>query len=130
MPSRRSVAMIRQAISPRLAMRTLSIFPGLPSGPRRGATSEESSVMYGSHPEDAVARLVLGRAKAHVQGESEHVAGLCRLDDAVVPQARCGVVGAPLLLVLRADGRLESCLLLGAPRPAAGLDLVAADCGE
>src|SRR5690349_7880368 len=109
MPSRRSVAMMRHAISPRLAMRTLSMFIVL------------------SHPEDAVAGFALGCAQAHVEREPQDVAGLGRVDDAVVPETRRRVVGAPLLLVLGADRRLELGLVLGAPRAAAGLDLVAAD---
>src|SRR5690606_9867071 len=53
-----------------------------------------------------------------------------RIDDAVVPQARGGVPGAALVLVLLAHRGLEALLVLGAPLAAAGLDRVAAHGGQ
>ena len=71
------------------------------------------------HPEDAEARTVLDRRfETGGEGEAQHVAGLDRVDHAVVPQARGGVVGIALVLVFLADGGLEFLrLFLGPPPP-------------
>src|SRR3954467_863928 len=99
------------AISPRLATRRQS---------KRGFTR--------SHPKDAVAgrrerRAVRGRRQA----QTEHPAGVDRIDDAVVPEPSGRVVRRALLLVLRADRCGERLLFLGRPRAAAGFDAVPAN---
>src|SRR5882762_1205561 len=101
-----AVRMIRQAISPRLATRSLW---------KRRADDT-------SHPENAEAGR-LRRRRIHAGGErqSQHGAGVGRIDDAVVPDARARVVGMTLLLVLLADRRLEG-LVVG-DRPGAALGL-------
>src|SRR5699024_3367595 len=105
-PRSARVRRIRIAISPRLAIRTLSI-------------------MCASHPEDAVAGLGQRGAGDDVQGQAQHGAGVGGVDDPVVPQPSGGVVGAALRLVLLDDGPAERLLLGLAPGAAAGLDPVA-----
>src|SRR5580704_18545015 len=88
MPSRSRVAMIRTAISPRLATRTLlKLFPGTGT----------------SHPEDAVAGRLERGVGGHGQREPEDPAGVGRVDDPVVPQPGGRVVRVALVLVLLAD---------------------------
>ena len=77
-------------------------------------------VACGSHPEEAEARLGQRGARDDVEREAEQVAGVGGVDDAVVPQARGRVVRVALLLVLRADRRLELGLLLGSTTPRRG----------
>src|SRR5579863_2607158 len=87
MPSRSRVAMIRTAISPRLAIRTLlKVFPGTGT----------------SHPEDTVAGRLERGAGGHRQREAEDAAGAGRVDDPVVPQPGSRVVRVALVLVLLA----------------------------
>src|SRR5690606_22528852 len=66
------------------------------------------------HPEYAEAGRLDGRVERGGQGQGEHLAGLRRVDHAVVPQPRAGVVGVPLALVLGEDRRLDLRLVLGA----------------
>src|SRR5580700_4113456 len=88
MPSRSRVRMIRTAISPRLAIRTLlKLFAGT------GA----------SHPEDAVAGRLERGVGGRGQREPEDPAGAGRVDDPVVPQPGGRVVRVALVLVLLAD---------------------------
>src|SRR6185369_6619256 len=89
MPRRRQVAAMRQAISPRLAMRILRIFRALAETIRL-------------HPEHAEARRLGRHAVGQRKAQPQHVACLRRLDDAVVPQPRRGIVGIALALVLLA----------------------------
>src|SRR5690606_37046922 len=74
-----------------------------------------------SHPEDAEARFLHRGIEAGGKGEAQHAARLGRQDDAVVPQARGGVIGVAFLLVAVADRGLEGLFVLGAPRLALGL---------
>src|SRR5579862_612388 len=88
MPSRSRVAMIRTAISPRLAIRTLlKVVPGTGT----------------SHPEDAVAGRLERGAGGRRQREPEDPAGAGRVDDPVVPQPGGRIVRVALVLVLLAD---------------------------
>src|SRR2546425_1833807 len=66
-----------------------------------------------SHAKDAVLRRRDRRAQHHGEREPEQVAGVDGIDDAVVPEARAGVVGARLLLVLGEDGCRDRGLVLG-----------------
>src|SRR5581483_4431320 len=59
--------------------------------------------------------------------EREHAPGLGGIDHAVVPEPGARVIGMALLLVLRADRRLEAGFVLGAPALALGLEVVAPD---
>src|SRR3712207_3817196 len=136
MPMARSVRITRTAISPRLATRTVSntyaprptTALSVPKAPTaRGAFGTESSRL---HAEDAIADLLQRCVGAGRQGESQHRAGLCGVDDAVVPQPRRRVVRMPLALVLLADRRLERFLVLRRPLLAARLEPVTADLGE
>src|SRR4029453_4797077 len=91
-PMRLAVRMIRQAISPRLAINTLS----------KGRPVDTS------HPEDAEpGRLGGRRVEPGSERKGAHGAGVHGIDHAVVPQARGGVIGMALLFVLLADRRLE-----------------------
>ena len=56
----------------------------------------------------------IGALQRRRQAQRQHAARVGRVDDAVVPQARGGVVGVALRLVLLADRRLEGFFLLGA----------------
>src|SRR5712672_1481599 len=109
MPRRRAVRMIRQAISPRLAMRmvlniareisavgfaptnnTLS-WPGL-SRTSPAMTRRRSSISVPSHPENSELGLLDRRIEACRDGQRQQAAGVDRIDDAVVPQARAGII--------------------------------------
>ena len=104
MPMRRAVRMIRQAISPRLAIRIL-------------ANIDACAIRYiRNTPKLASARCGAFERSARRSAEAPaRSARLGRVDDAVVPQPRAGVIGMALGLVLRADRRLERRLLLRAP---------------
>src|SRR5262245_58343489 len=105
-PMRLAVRMIRQAISPRLAISSFS----------KGRPVDTS------HPEDAEAgRLGRRRIEAGGEREAEHRAGVRGVDHAVVPQARGGVIGMALLFVLLADRRLERFVVGRGPASALGL---------
>ena len=87
------------------------------AAPRR---SISSVVVVGScaasHPEHAELRRLDRRVQRGGERQRQHARVSRRVDDAVVPQPRGGVVGVALRLVLLADRRLERLLLLGAPR--------------
>src|SRR5687767_1346724 len=59
------------------------------------------------HPEDAVADVVERRARARAERQAEDVTGVARVDHAVVPQPRGGVVRVALALVLLPQGRAD-----------------------
>src|SRR5882762_11096308 len=98
MARRRAVRITRQAISPLLAMRILLNILGF---------------LAALHPEDAEVGRLDRRVEAGREGKAEHHAGLRRVDDAVVPEPRAGVVGVTLGLVLLQQRRLERGLVLG-----------------
>src|SRR5260221_4341335 len=100
-----------------------------PSGPWPSIASDCVTPLP-SHAEDAKTRL-LGRC-IHGRGErhAQHAAGVGRVYDPVIPEARGGVVRMALLLVLLADRALERLLLVLRPLPALRLDAIAAHRGE
>src|SRR5277367_2349121 len=100
MPMRRAVRAMRQAISPRLAI---------------------SSVrnMRPSHAEHAEARWFDRGVQGSGQREAQHAPLVDRIDDAVVPKSRGGVVGIALAFVLRADRRFERFVLFRTSRGSA-----------
>src|SRR6476646_9090530 len=61
------------------------------------------------------------------QPQRQHAPGVGRIDDAVVPEPRSGVIRIALLFVLLADRRLERFFFLRAPVPALAFDAVALD---
>src|SRR3954467_9979117 len=83
-----------------------------------------------SHAEDAEVRRLLGRVARHREREAEDAARVRRVDDAIVPEARGGVIGVALALVLLADRRLELLLLVLRPGALLRLDAVAPHGGE
>src|SRR5262249_50203467 len=85
--------MTRTAISPRLATRTLS-------------------KVTASHPEHAVGDGLERRLPDDRKRQPEHGSGVGGVDHPVIPEPGSGVVGIALMLVLRADGRLEFLFLL------------------
>src|SRR5262245_38902985 len=95
MPIARSVRMTRTAISPRLAIKTVSKF------------------VMSSHPEHAVGNGLDRGLADDRKGQSQNGSGVGRVDDPVVPEPGRGVVGVALALVLRTDRRLELLFLLG-----------------
>jgi hypothetical protein len=78
--------------------------------------------MLSSQPEHAEACLRNGRVQRRGDREAEDVAGLDRIDDPVVPQARRGEIGVALVLVFLADRGLESLLLLRRPLVGVAVD--------
>src|ERR1700735_3646081 len=127
MPSRLHVAATRHAISPRLA---ISILLNM-AKPKRGfshagyAPVTWSLHMHGSHAEHAETRVLDERIHRRRQPETEHVAGLRRVDHAIVPQARAGVIRMALRFVLVADRRFERLFLFRRPRAALAFDTIA-----
>src|SRR3546814_8661399 len=97
MPIWRAVRMIRQAISPRLAMRSdwimakhpessASLFPG---GSPREARPKGRGESPASHSEHAEVRaLRYGRVQRRRKGQPEHIASLHGVNHPIVPQAR------------------------------------------
>ncbi len=75
------------------------------------ATATPSS----SHPEDAEPGVRDGCVQGGAEAEPERAAGVHRVQDAVVPQAGAGEVGAPLRLETLDDGLLQGVLLLLGP---------------
>src|SRR5580698_3190191 len=101
-PRRRAVPIMRRAISPRLAM------------------SKDSSMRL--HPEKAELRARGDRlVQSRREREPKDIAGLRRIDDAVVPETCSGIVGIALRLVAGAHRLLEGRLLLRRPCFIAGL---------
>src|SRR5687767_12948245 len=113
MPIRRHVRMTRSAISPRFAIRTLSM-------ERTPATI--------SMPEHAPARRPAERRRVRRrQRDRDDRPGVARIDDAVVPQPRGREVRIALLVDLRLDHRLADRELLLVHRLAALLRGLALD---
>ena len=125
--SRRRVRMIRTAISPRLATRTAG---AVRSGAGNGVVIAVLRSAAGYMRNDAVAHRVERGVAGGGEGEGEDGAGVDGVDDAVVPQARRGVVGVALLFVARPDGGFERFFLFSGPVFAACGFLVAAYGGE
>src|SRR3546814_1651924 len=108
MPIWRAVRMIRQAISPRLAMRSdwitaehpessASLFPG---GKPREARPKGRGESPASHSEHAEVRaLRYGRVQRRRKGQPEHIASLHGVNHPIVPQARRCVPGAAFVLI-------------------------------
>src|SRR5947207_6682286 len=92
---------------------------GLAASSRTACTMSCSSgvssndIVSTSHAKDAVAGRRDGLTVDHGEHEPEHVPGVARVDDAVVPEPGGGVERARLLLVLGEDGCGQRGLLLG-----------------
>src|SRR5271167_3329418 len=110
MPSRRSVRIMRTAISPRFATRTVS--------------------NIALHPKHAVGHRFQRRVCTNGQSEAEHISSIEWIDDAIVPEASGGVVGVSLLFVLPTNGSPETLLGISAPRFPSLFHLVATHRGE
>src|ERR1700730_16521898 len=87
-------------------------------------------VMARSHPEDAELRRTDRLVHRRRQGKRQRRARVDRVEDAVVPQPRRGVVGMALAVVLLADRLLKNFFLFLRPRLAPRLDVVAPHGGE
>src|SRR5262245_4151668 len=98
----RAVRMTRQAISPRLAIRSVR--------KRRYIL-----LFIASHPEQAEFRRFDRRIGRYGQPKPEHEPRIGGIDHAVVPQSRGGIIGVALLLILRADRPAEFFLLFSGP---------------
>src|SRR5579863_4874419 len=114
MPILRAVRKMRQAISPRLATRRLRI-----------RFAMRVTRMWPLHAEEAETRVLCGRVAHRGEREREDAARLERVDHAIVPEPRGGVVGMALALVLLADRLFESLLLRRRPTAARALELSA-----
>src|ERR1700752_3188281 len=97
----RAVRMTRQAISPRLAIRSVR---------------KRRYILFviASHPEQAEFCRFDRRVGRSRHAKPEHKARVGGIDHAVVPQPRGGVIGIALLFVLGAD-RLPALLFLFPP---------------
>src|SRR5919107_1422857 len=116
-PRRLAVRMMRQAISPRLAMRT------------EGRLSF-TIALFPLHSEDAEAGLRHRRVERCRKRQSQDTSRLGGQDDPVVPESGCGIIGAALLLIPVSNRRLESFFLFSAPALPLRLQIVAPDGGE
>src|SRR3546814_9711715 len=117
MPIWRAVRMIRQAISPRLAMRSdwimakhpessASLFPG---GSPREARPKGRGESPASHSEHAEVRaLRYGRVQRRRKGQPEHIASLHGVNHPIVPQARRCVPGAAFVRSEEHTSELQS----------------------
>src|SRR6266699_570433 len=91
------------------------------------STHPTTKLLHPKHPEP---RRFDRRVERGREREREHAPGFLRRDDAVVPQPGGRVIGISLALVIVPDRLLEFFFLLGAPRLAPRLDIVAAHGGE
>src|SRR3546814_19184947 len=124
MPIWRAVRMIRQAISPRLAMRSdwimakhpessASLFPG---GSPREARPKGRGESPASHSEHAEVRaLRYGRVQRRRKGHPEPIASLHRVTPPIVPQARPFVPGAASILFCFVHPPFDYAALFGFP---------------
>src|SRR5215469_14134581 len=94
-------------------------------GPCR-STRSVSNVMR-SHPEDAEARRRQRRVRGRGDAEGEHRARVGRIDDAVIPQPRGGIVRIAFCLVFVKDRTGELVLLFFRHRAAARAERFHAD---
>ena len=106
-PRRCAVRAIRQAISPRLAMS------------RRSSRIAPCPL----HPEDAETGRRDRCIQTRRQPQRQDLPGIGRIDDAVIPQPRRGVVGVSLPVILFANRRRELRFFLGAPGGSFGLEV-------
>src|SRR5271157_5107104 len=100
MPISRHVAMIRTAISPRLAMSILSNIVIL---------------CISLHPEYPKPHYIVpdGGVQCGGYGKPQDIAGVRRVEDTVIPQVRCAVVGITLHLGGIHNGLPDSLFFLG-----------------
>src|SRR3546814_14201108 len=103
---RRAVRMMRQAISPRLAMSSFRIIGT-------------------SHPEHAEARLLDRGVECSGEAEGQNLPCPGGMNDAIVPESRGSIERVALLLEPVEYRLLEGGLLLGTPRLAATLQRLA-----
>src|SRR3546814_866420 len=96
MPMRRAVLMIRQAISPRLAIRIFLNMPQSLPAPR----SERNVVVL-------LPRVLELLVAQHGEGPADAAAGVARLDDVVEIAARCRHEGVGELLPVLLGARLD-----------------------
>src|SRR5579884_1499886 len=100
-----AVRIMRQAISPRLAMRILE--------------------NKGLHPEHAESRRLHRRVQRGGDAEAQDHARISGIDDAVIPKPCAGIIGMALMLELLADWRLHRLFVFWRPAFARGFDIVA-----
>src|SRR3990167_980005 len=111
-------------------MQTWRVMARAPDGYRlEPQTRDEHPANY-LHAEQAEAAFAEGGVEAGGKGEAEDAAGVGGVDDAVIPEARRGVVRVAFGLVEIADRLFEGLLLLGAPGAALALDAFALDRGR
>src|SRR5258707_9682373 len=121
MPRRRAVAITRQAISPRLAMRILlnmviSSQPWIVATPRLSIVSGKVSlIIHPLHPEQAEVSLLDRRIQAGRKTQSQHAPRVRRVDDTIVPEPGTRLIRITLPLILLAARRLESFPLFHRP---------------
>src|SRR6185369_6403297 len=100
----RTAGSLRGSAHSRTAAPTAFTYPRTPPRGSRDGWVRRSPPSGGadpraSHPKDAVARRTDGHAVHDRECQPEHVAGVHRVDDAVVPQARAPEVRVRLLVV-------------------------------
>src|SRR3984893_12390446 len=93
-PMVRSVRMTRTAISPRLAIRTVS-------------------KRISSHPEHAIGNRLERRLRDDQKGQSQNGSGIGRIDHPVVPEPGGLIVRVALIFILLTNRRLELFFLFG-----------------
>src|SRR6478609_6926545 len=118
-PIARSVRMTRTAISPRLAISTVSntrqsskdaelLTSHFQAGPMAGVRVVMACGSgRPSHSEDPERWVGQGCVRCGGQRKAQHSTGIRGVDDAVVPQPGGGVVRVALVFVLRPDAVLE-----------------------
>src|SRR6185369_12646142 len=119
---------------PLATIRRATAFPRPEAPPVTTARASEIFMLRflsSSHAEDAVAFVGRGRSvRCGVEREAQHAPCIHRVDDAVIPQARCGVVRVALRFIRGPDPVDELALLLFGPGFAARLHAVATHGGE
>src|SRR3989442_12874367 len=88
------------------------------------------SIVVASHPKNPEARLRDRRVVRRRQPERERAPGLGRIQNAVVPDARRGVIGRSLVLVFLEDRLADRPFFLPRERPALPPELVAVPGGQ
>src|SRR5690606_37845233 len=90
------------------------------------SAGSETQCLLVLHAEHAKAGVFNRGVQGGGQAQGQNAPGIRRLDDAVIPQTRSGVVGVAFMFVLFADGGLEGFFFLGAPALATSFQAITA----
>src|SRR3954451_23638544 len=97
---------------------------------RRTASGSWAATLIASHPEHAVMRLTDRRIQRDADGHAERIAGIDRIENAIVPHFGGGIIGALMAAVFFQDRIADFVDLIGRQRLAGARQLPHLDVGE